>query len=573
MNKSILFTAALPLTAAALMLTGCVDDSYDLTDIDTTSRITVKDLTIPINLGEIYLKNVLDLDDNENITIEGEKYCIKKEGNIETDEFKIGAIKVVPAAISPSEISVATGGATVNGDLQLELAASEKSTYDISLNNVDKSLLAVTNVKSALPIEIKVNLEVPAALTSGSNTFEFTNFTIQLPWGLSGVTVEGATGNYDSTTGNLTISNLTVGNNGKSVITLKATGLELGEKGTIKDRQLAINGEVGIDGGQIHVVANNTQLPNPLSIKASYSISSFDLASFSGNIDYRMDGIEIAPISLNDLPDFLDNPETRVYLSHPYINIYVNNPVGAYGVSGTGNLKLTSYFKGGNETVATSDVFNIGTDGGNIHLYSGEDYKDGGNFPGFGGILANDKTGGLPGSVKVSVENLSFAGEVHDFPIYHNGEGTISGARGNYEFNTQLAFAEGTCIIYEQTEGDWAGDDIDDINITKIKLTADCTTDLPVNLELQVLPIDKNGNLIPVDEDSSKFHVPAMCDGQKVELNVKGKNGAVINHFDGIRFRAVITSDKNNQWGIGPDLKIRLNNLRVNVDGYLEKSL
>lgn len=556
------------------MLAGCVDDKYDLTDIDTTSRITVKDLTIPINLGEIYLKNVLDLDDNENISIEGEKYCINKTGDINTSEFKINAIRVVPSSIAPSEINVPTMGMTVSGATTLNVPASAKSTYDISLNNVDTSLLSVTDVKSAQPIEMKITLEVPSALT-GAGTVEFKDFNIQLPWGMADCTIEGAKGNYTASSGILFVESMKIGADGKGLITFKANGIELGAKGEIKERTLAINGETGLDGGKIVLDLNNVKLPDPLTIKASYSISTFDLASFSGNIDYRMDNIEIAPISLNDLPDFLNNPETKVYLSDPAIDIIVNNPVGAYGVSGTGNLKLTSYFTGDNTTTATSDAFFIGTNGGDIHLYEGypELVYNGGNFPGFGGILANDKTGGLPSSIKVSVENLSFAGEVHDFPIYHNGEGAISGARGSYKFHTQLAFAEDTCIIYEQTEGNWSGDDIDDINITHIKLTADCTTDLPVNLELQVLPIDKSGNLIPVDEDSSKFQVPAMSKGQKVELKVKGKNGSVINHFDGIRFRAVITGDRNNPWGLGPDLIIKLDNLRVNVDGYLEKKL
>lgn len=576
MNKKSIIRTVAPL-AAALMLTGCVDDKYDLTDIDTTSRITVKNLTVPVNLGEIYLKNVLDLDDNENISIdEYGKYCIEKKGEISTSEFKINAIRVVPASIAPNEINVRTYGVTVDGSATLPVPASAKSTYDISLRNVDKSLLTVTNVKSAQPIEMKITLEVPSSLTGGGNLFTFQDFKIQIPWGLSNCSIEGADASYSEADGMLTINSMTVGDNGKGMITLKSDGIVLGEKGTISsDRMLAISGEVGLDGGNLIIRMNGVKLPDILTVKASYSISAFDLASFSGNIDYRMNNVEIAPISLSDLPDFLSDPETKIYLVNPHIDMIVNNPVGEYGVIGSGNLKLTSFFAGGNQTTATSDSFTVGQSGGDIHLYeSSVDWEHPyGNFPGFGSILANDKQGGLPGSIKVAVENLSFAGVVKDFPIYHNGQGTISGAKGNYTFNTQLAFAQGTKIVYEQTEGDWGGDDLDDINITHINLTADCTTDLPVNLELQVFPIDRDGNLIPVDEDSSRFRVPAVCQGQKVELTVKGKNGAVINHFDGIRFRAVITGDEDNPWGLMPDLNIKLDNLRINVDGYLEKKL
>lgn len=571
MNKNYLFRTAASV-AVTMMLTGCVDDKYDLTDIDTTSRITVSNLTVPINLGPIELENVLDLDDNENITIEGREYMIKKEGNISTSEFKVGAIKVNPADITPSTINVPTLGITVNGSKSFTVPASDKSTYDISMKDVDESLLAVTNVKTANPIEMKITLEVPSALTSNGNTVKFEQFGIRLPWGLTNVTVAGADATYQAD-GLLTVNSMTMGTDGKGVITINADGLDLGSKGEIgSDRVLSITGEVGLDGGTLSLTMNGVKLPDPLSIKANYSISSFNLASFSGKIDYRMDEVKIAPIMLNDLPDFLSNPETRIYLSNPNIRIYVENTVSSYGLTGTGRLKLTSNFAGDNHTTATSKRFHIDQKWSYIHLYEGSGHPDLDNFPGFSGILANDKVGGLPESIDVSVENLSFAGEVTDFPIYHDGQGTINGANGTYEFSTALSFDYGTKIVYEKTEGDWGGDDIDDINITLIKLTAICTTDIPVGIELQVLPIDKDGNLIPVEEDSSKFQVPAYCNGQEVQLSVRGKNGQVINHFDGIRFRAVITGD-GHTGSLGPNLHIKLDNLQVTVDGYFEKEL
>lgn len=572
MNKNSLIRTAAPL-AAALVLAGCVDDKYDLTDIDTTSRITVDNLTIPVNLGEIELENVLELDDNENISIINNQYVIRKDGKINTSEFKIHSIKVNPAAITPSTINVPTLGMTVSGSQSFSVTASEKSNYDISLLNVDETLISVADVKTAQPIEMKITLEVPSALASGGNSVKFENFKIQLPWGLTEYVITGADAIYEKTSGIMTVNLLAVDTNGKGIITIKARGIELGEKGTISsDRKLSISGQVGIDGGDIEVTANNVKLPDPIVIKASYVINAFELASFSGMIDYRMDDISIAPISLNDLPDFLNSPETKIYLADPSIMISVNNPVGQYGISGTGNLKLISYFDKGNQTIATSDAFMIGTNGSDISLGAGIDGTTTVAFPGLGGILANDNEGGLPGSVKVSVENLSFAGKVTDFPIAHGNLGSIEGATGEYVFNAPLAFERGTYIVYEYTEGDWGGD-VENIHINQINLTANCHTDLPVGLELQVLPIDKNGNVIAVDEDSSKFKVPANCDGQPVALTVRGKNGAEIHNFDGIKFRAVITQENVNSNALRPDLHIMLSNLRVTVDGYFEKSL
>ena len=47
--------------------TGCVDDNYDLSDIDTTTRVEVKDLTIPVNIDAVTLSDILDLDDDSKI--------------------------------------------------------------------------------------------------------------------------------------------------------------------------------------------------------------------------------------------------------------------------------------------------------------------------------------------------------------------------------------------------------------------------------------------------------------------------------------------------------------------------
>lgn len=36
-----------------LLLTSCIDDNYDLSDVDTTSRINVNDLVLPVNIDPI----------------------------------------------------------------------------------------------------------------------------------------------------------------------------------------------------------------------------------------------------------------------------------------------------------------------------------------------------------------------------------------------------------------------------------------------------------------------------------------------------------------------------------------
>ena len=68
-----------------LALSSCMDDAYDLSDIDTTARLQVKELTIPLNLDHITLDQIINLDESSEIVKETDAngnliYAIKKEG-------------------------------------------------------------------------------------------------------------------------------------------------------------------------------------------------------------------------------------------------------------------------------------------------------------------------------------------------------------------------------------------------------------------------------------------------------------------------------------------------------------
>lgn len=83
-----------------LALTGCVDDNYDLSDIDTTTELKVNDLTVPLNLKDIYLDKVIDLDDSDPDAVikvrevNGQRcYVLSKGGNFSADPKSIDKIE------------------------------------------------------------------------------------------------------------------------------------------------------------------------------------------------------------------------------------------------------------------------------------------------------------------------------------------------------------------------------------------------------------------------------------------------------------------------------------------------
>ncbi|MDE6291844.1 MAG: hypothetical protein K2M16_09950, partial [Muribaculaceae bacterium] len=298
------------------------------------------------------------------------------------------------------------------------------------------------------------------------------------------------------------------------------------------------------------------------------SISAFDVASFSGLVEYRMNDVDVAPVSLSGLPDFLNSPETEIRIADPVILVDIdNNPVGRYGLEGSGKMTLTSHFSGNESTEAVSDVFSITREGAKISFgapSAGYEYVAMNNL---GNILTNSQVGGLPKSISVNIGDLVFYGQAVDFPV-----GSFGSAKGSYDLIAPLGFVSPSKIVYETTERDWSNDDLENLHITTLNLTAKCTTDLPVSVHLSVVPVDKDGNEIGVTEDSSRFEVPAMSQNQPVTLSIKGINGP-IQGIDGVRFRAVISQDSDNPLPIGPDQYINLSDLRVTVNGYFEKEL
>lgn len=575
MKRQTLANGFLSLTAVA-MLTGCVDDKYDLKDIDKTSQFTVDNLTVPINVSQIKLENIIDLDDNENIKkVEQdgkEYYAIVKDGVIAPTEFSLNPIHVASPALNPSQFSVAIpgGGMTVSGELPaIDFPEIPLQIYNFDMHNVDKALLELKSIKTSDPLKVEVTLSIPQGLAGGSNYIAFQNLEIQLPWGL----VSSQEG-YNQETGVLTVSELPVEADGTAHLNFDALGLDLSGKGKIENGELNINGQVGIKKGQIKITVNNVTLPSSLDIRADYSVSAFDVAKFSGQINYDMDAIHIDPISLNDLPDFLDSPETNLVIANPQILVNIQNPVGGYGLEGKGKIELISTFKNGKTIQRESDEFSLVGSQSSLAFCTQEDGYTYVDFEGLRNVLSTTEgdyepvpgdADGLPTSIKVNINEINFAGEVEDFPL-----GNIGTAEGDYAFNAPLGFGPGSIVVYETTVDGWSSETLDDVNINTINLDAICTTDLPVSVQVSVTPIDKYGKEIPVKEESALFEVQPKAQNTPVTLSIQSLNGPITN-LNGVRFHAIVMqNDPDNGDALGPNLHIMFDNIRVTVDGYYE---
>lgn len=604
------YLKALGLSAIPLLtLTGCFDDNYDLDDIDTTSRITVNDLDVSLNLKEILLDNIVELDDNENITkvlIDGQQYyAIEKSGTVSSSDVSINPIKVSAPSISPTSITL-HGVPSVNlrskrvsqeilDKLTINYAihSAMASTFSFQATDIDDALVSIREVRSVDPISMSLRLELPQALADMTGKVVFNDILINLPKGLyldgrpaqvslgSGSTADVA---YDPATGTLTVNGEVKLQGRAVVLDIQANTLNTVEAGVgIVNHAINYTGTVGLAAqGAIELTPNGElHLPTSFDFEGRYSLSSFYVADFTGTVNYAIKNIDIAPISLSDLPDFLNDPQTNILVRNPQIYFSADNTTAQYHTGLSGQMALNSTFKDGGHSQADSPEFTIGwsrtpvtiamaprTD--ELNLLSSFPNPERYTFASLSNILTSEgQNSGLPKRINVSLNGLRFHGDAVRFPVRHNWnttEGTIPALTGNYTFFAPLAFDAGSQIIYNYTTDSFGTEDLDKLHVTSMILRAHAVSNLPLTASVTLSPLDAEGNRVGYCEQA--LILPADSD-KDILLIVKAREGETINHLDRIEIVATISSTGASE-ALSPNQTIKLTDLRLTVDGYYE---
>ena len=86
---------------ASLSLLACVDNAYDLSDIDSTVGVKVNNLVVPLKLDAITLQNMLNLEDDSQIKIINGEYAFLEEGSFESATIKIHSFTIPAPEIAP----------------------------------------------------------------------------------------------------------------------------------------------------------------------------------------------------------------------------------------------------------------------------------------------------------------------------------------------------------------------------------------------------------------------------------------------------------------------------------------
>lgn len=591
------FAARLLALAGLASLTSCVDDGYDLSDVDTTSRFTVENLVVPVNIDELTLKDVITFDDDSKIqpvTIDGKTfYALTQDGDFTSDPISIAAIHAdAPHINSVSDVL------DILDDVVPAPKRSAKAPQDwltqsykidnlstelkYEVKNVDESIIKLESIATN---DIKFGLVLDASAVSSIFNVSFQNLEIQLPKGLS---VSPSIGSYDATEGIWSIPQLDVtGNEVEISLTASRVDLEANGCHIEPDRTLYLNSDLGVKSGVLTLaIRDMSQITFPTSVHfvLHFIVSDIDAKAFSGVIEYKLNGMDIDPVNLTDIPSFLEGPETEIGLANPQIYLQVNNPVAGDKLECSTGISLTPMYDGSDvkksympDNGAITIGYNAGVDGPynfvmapmNEGLNKPADFASSLQFVQFTGlrdILKADRAAGqqgLPDHIGISlIDPMIPQQHITDFALGR----TLPGVKGKYELVAPLALTNGSTIVYSDRETGW-GSDIEDITVEKLRITLTVTNNCPVGVELAAYPLDKNGNRIGNVEVKSTF-IEADTSNQEVTIELSGE----VKGLDGVEYVATANAGAS-EIALSPDMSITLGNIRAVVSGYFEKEL
>lgn len=571
---------------ALLLLTACVDDQYDLSNIDTSSRLSVNDLVLPVNIDPIELGSIIKIDADskvQNVTIDGQEfYALVQNGEFESEAISINGVSASPSPISPTVEPISR---LMNSESTMRRIPSGEYVYEIknvgnpfsyAAANIDDAIISFDSFKTK-PFTFSLTLQIQDD-KKAIKSLTFEELEIAAPKGLVAVP---SIGEYEPSTGIWTIPAVDVNGNEKEV-SLKVTGIDAKQAGIsiLSDRSLDFKSQMIIENGYVNIIPNDMMaLDDQVTLVISYGLDTFDITEFSGTIHYDLDGLDIDPILLEDLPKFLRGEQNNISIANPQIYLQLNNPVAEVPLYCSTGLELEAIrWNLPTLTYTLNNPIELGPGSSNTEFQNFVLSPSDSNlevpaayqsnikwqkFSDLSNLLAtpSDWTDrGLPNKINVELVNPSVpTQDVKDFALPNS----FPKVKGNYEIMAPLALNDGSFIYYTDTRTGWNDEDVDKITVTALELTAHAVNHVPASVQLTVYPLDVNGNVISGTEIESNL-IPAYADTD-LKIVMKGE----IRHLDGIRIEAVLESGDDST-PLSKNQTLNLTDIRAKVTGYYD---
>lgn len=557
--------------AAVVGFSGCTDNDYDLSEIDSTIGIGGDGLEIPSLSTEIIpLKDVLELEADGSVVedeISGD-YVFRQEGaqvapvhpfidkiNVAEQNTVSNDIELVFSSPSGTRRRHATrvGGESIVADGWIQAF-----TYE---GNKPEEVVELSEAEVSSTITLSIDFSDVKSVVS-----KFDQIEVDMPAFMTIANVNCGGYAFEQSGSNLTLKNVYTSSN--MTVTADITALNFKEKDTSYGSLSISDGKVKME-GKVHVTAvassfNTGAGTTGRKISSVMKMSKFVVNAATGKFNPEIALSDLGNIKVSGIPDFLQGGNVVVDLYNPQIKLTVTSDMD---VPGTLNGVIKSFKNG--QLLATVNVDNIPIDANKTSTICICRRSEG--ISGFDHVLTNANLSKL---IETIPDNITFSANAsadqtnnYRFELGHNY--TVQPA---YSVDAPIAFGENASIEYRDTLDGW-NNDIKDFELAEgayVNMDASIKSCVPAYMTVSAVPVDANGNAISADELSVEVtgSVEASKDGvsettSPVNIKVSQMKKGAMKKLDGIVFVVAGKASDGNNAVTGITLNANRHTLKV----------
>lgn len=552
-----------------LLLLGCTNSDYDFKKVDTTLGFGDGQLTLPSNNSiNVTLDDILDLGSTDLIKVDEATgdYVFGKDPesvspvNVKVDPIidagKTSDIPIDDITLDPSIITYA-GQVIKLSELGIEPIKINQSisTFDYSFTIPDevKELDEITLDGNGSELKIKLSLPYVKALQK---------FIIKLPGQLVLENIGIGTLADDNT---LTLDpNYTVNNYEVELkFLVKRIKVQLDNEHKVK-----LDGTVYVDAAVDEILVPDA---NKIHFAGQVTLARLKVQAATGVFKPTINAQRVGSTTINSLPDFLTDARVVADIYNPqiWIDIESNLPLGGTVEAKLGSSTLNGFVE---LSKAKGNALFIGA---NTTTKIVVCRKAPAGLTGYTPVIADDLSNivkKLSEGMQITIDITKFEADESKTTIQLGQDYTF---KPNYKLRAPLALGEEAVIVYNDNEGDWNKDikDLQLSNGSKAILTAIVENGVPADLEINVEPTNKNGQILAeLVVKPIKNTVAAGVTAGQVEYEITDPNGNGLKQLDGINYHLNVTAPSDAlQKGktLNQNQKIILKDIKLQLNGHV----
>lgn len=504
---------------ALVSTTSCVDERYDLDNVSGEIHLFENGVALPLlQTGDLYFDDLISSED-EIVLNEKGVYEISTSSEVLSVEMQIvdkvriseqnpdfGVIKSYNAIIPTGSVTfeLPSDLTDYNANLHCETAKiDEKVTYIEKIYTHD-------NWVSTIKFEVLDGSGNPISSQTGLKVdkIKFDNYKLELPSVLimdkEQITTSGNINVTTDDNSNVIVLNGEAFEN-SVVIGVKINGVTIGEDMFVNNK-IILDEEVSLNGAISLSVSNSgAMVEQTLQIAPTLNIPEVYIDEALGNTTMS-DELENERVYIGELPDFLNNPETSLILTNPYIPIVIETTVPMDTIYA--DIVLVPKDESGNN-IYNENGEKIEIEVNHIAV-PGDDHETPGatiiyEYVACQRIPELDNLGydfveclelgtitqKIPSYIEVSGRGYTDPNHIYNFYM-----GELYHADINYEVRVPFMVEQNTCIVYEDVTSDLNTDLFEVISASSIILNAEILNGFPAEMSLSVEPFDVDGNKI-----------------------------------------------------------------------------